>query len=77
MRREICSMRIAEAAKRRRCVGAEGLACSFAELRPNERPAVIRETDKALVEGRVPKRGEQQTHGWQSHIRHLSGKGVV
>jgi hypothetical protein len=49
MCREVRSMRVAQAAKRRCCVDAEGLACSDAELRPNERRAVVGETDEALV----------------------------
>ena len=45
-------MRVAEA-ERQCCVDAEGPACSLAELRPDERHAVIRETDQALVERSV------------------------
>jgi hypothetical protein len=57
--REVRSMSVAEAAKRQCCVDAEGLACSLAELRPNERHAVVRETDQALVERGVPESREE------------------
>jgi hypothetical protein len=54
VRCEVCSMRVAEAAKRQCCVDVEGPACSLAELRPDERRAVVREADQALIERGVP-----------------------
>jgi hypothetical protein len=56
MHPEICLMRVAEAAKRQRCVDTEGLARGLTEPRTGKHSAIIGEADEALVEGGVPQR---------------------
>ena len=50
MHPEIRSMRVAQAAKRQRCIGSEGLARGLTELRTGKHGAIVGETDQALVE---------------------------
>jgi hypothetical protein len=54
-------MRGAKAVKRGDLVDHQSLACSFAELRANERSAIIGEANQALVERGIPEGREEQT----------------
>ena len=54
MHPEIRSMRVAQAAKRQRCIGSEGLARGLTELPTGEHGAILGEADEALVEGGPP-----------------------
>ena len=45
MHPEICSMRVAEAAKRQRCIDTEDLARGLPELRTGKHGAIIGEVD--------------------------------
>jgi hypothetical protein len=53
MHPEICSMRVAEAAKQQRCIDPS-LARGLTELPTGEHGAILGEADEALVEGGVP-----------------------
>jgi hypothetical protein len=59
MHPEICSMRVAEAAKRQCCVDTQALARGLTELRTGKHGA-IGEADEAVVEGGVPQCREQK-----------------
>ena len=61
MQREIGAMSILKAPKRGHCINAKSGPRDFAEVGTSERGAVISEADKALVEGSVPQRREQQS----------------
>jgi hypothetical protein len=47
MHPEICSMRVAEAAKRQRCIDTEGLARSLTEVRTGKHGPIIGEASAA------------------------------
>jgi len=49
-------MRVAEAAKRQRCIDTKGLARGFTELWLGRHGTIIGEADEALAEGGVPQR---------------------
>src|SRR5262249_47729046 len=61
MHPEICSMRVAEAAKRQRCIDTNGLARGLTELWAGKHGAIIGEADQALVEGGVPQGRKQES----------------